>query len=180
MWHQAQAVQIPLGMILVMLIIPASIFGLTVLLFRALVRRGNLWQACLAFPSAWVTVEFLNALLSPHGAYPSLGYSQLDCLLVLQLVSLVGVWGISFCLLLLPATAAALLNQQGSDNEKTKLAVVVTAILAVVIVYGVWRLNDASQPGHSVKIALLATDANNKSPDMFPQDDESALTLVRH
>src|SRR5262245_43933272 len=136
MWQQARALQVPIGIVLAMLIVPAFLFSLVVLLFRAWVRRGGLWQASLSYPAAWVAIEFLNAIASPHGTFPNLGYTQLDCLPVLQVVSLVGIWGISFCLLLVPAVAAALLSQQRSPAQKIKLAAIACAILIAVFSYG--------------------------------------------
>jgi apolipoprotein N-acyltransferase len=177
LWQQARVVGIPTGVVLVMLIVPACVFGLVVLLFRAWVRRGALGRASLAFPTAWVAYELLLSAGSPDGTYPNMGYTQADCLPVLQVASLVGIWGTSYCVFLLPATAGALLSPQGSRGQKMKLAAVVGALLVAVLVYGSWRLADQGGPVQAVTVGLVATDAGNTFPDLFPQDDESALKL---
>ena len=56
----------------------------------------------------------MSNVSSPHGTFPNLGYTQMDFLPVLQVTSVAGIWGITFCLFLLPATIAAVLNQPGN------------------------------------------------------------------
>jgi hypothetical protein len=67
-------VQVPFGITVVFLLLPAGVFGLVVVLFRAYVRCGVLWRAALAFPTGWVAYEFLLSVSSPHGTYPNLGF----------------------------------------------------------------------------------------------------------
>src|SRR5579863_7391116 len=109
LWHYAHdVIELPLPVILIFLILPSCFFGLAVLMHRRFVRHGALWKAAFSFPALWVTYEFLNALTSPHSTIGNLGYTQMDFLPVVQIASLVGIWGITFCLFLLPATVAAL------------------------------------------------------------------------
>src|SRR5579862_7191930 len=88
---------LPLTVILVLLVIPSCVFGLAVLVHRRFVRRGDLWKASFAFPILWVAYEFLNAAALPDSSFGILGYTQMDLLPVIQVASLVGIWGISFC-----------------------------------------------------------------------------------
>lgn len=178
MWHYMVGVlKMPIGIVLIFLFVPGCIFGLTVLLFRKFIHRGAPCRAALSFPAAWVTWEYLNYATSPHGTFPNLGYTQMDCLPVLQLVSLVGIWGISFCLFLVPATIAALLSQQASRAGRKTVAVMTVAVFAGVFLYGIWRLTFTPTVEHSVNVGLLATDARQFRG--FPQDDETALDLLR-
>jgi apolipoprotein N-acyltransferase len=179
MWQQAQAVQMPFALVLVLIVVPACLFGLVILLFRTFVRRGNLWRAALVVPSAWVVLEFLNARNSAHGTYPNLGYTQLDCLPVLQVVAVVGIWGISALLLLVPTTLACVLSGYGTRRQKTALVGLVGVVLVLVLAHGFWRLASPRDAGNPVEVCLLAADADNRMPDLFPQDDTSALTLFR-
>jgi apolipoprotein N-acyltransferase len=176
MWHYMREIaQVPVGILIVFLMVPACVFGLAIVLYRACLRRNSLWQASLAFPALWVSFEFLNALVSPHSTFGNLGYTQMDCLTVLQVVSLVGIWGISFCLFLFLATIAAIWSGQASQSQKNALATIVLGMLIAVIGYGSWKLAGTqwSEPG--VKVGLIATDTGA----VFPRDDESALTLFR-
>jgi apolipoprotein N-acyltransferase-like protein len=108
MWHYLlMAIELPLLLVLVLSVVPACFFGLAVLLFRRFIVRGSLWKAALAFPTFWVTCEYVNNVTSPHGTFPNMGYTQMDLLPLLQVTSVVGIWGVSFCLFLLPAATLA-------------------------------------------------------------------------
>jgi apolipoprotein N-acyltransferase len=180
MWHyMADVLGTPVGIVLIFLILPGCLFGLVVLLFRRFIRRGALWRAVLVFPAAWVTLEYLNSVSSPHGTFANLGYTQMDCLPVLQVVSLVGIWGITFCLFLFPATIAALLSQQGSSASRTKLAGLVAFFLGGVFLFGAWRLTFVPAAEHTVNVGLLVTDTTGRFPEIFPEEDKTALELLR-
>jgi apolipoprotein N-acyltransferase len=174
MWHYVlSAIALPLSLVVIFSAAPACLFALAVLLFRKFILRSALWKAALAFPVFWVTCEYLNNVVSPHGTFSNLGYSQMDFLPVLQVTSLVGIWGISFCLFLLPATIAAALSRQGSARGRRRLAIAVAVFLAAVVAYGACRL--ISTPvAHSVKVGLMATGTGTT----FPHDDASALELL--
>jgi apolipoprotein N-acyltransferase len=114
MWHyMVRILETPVALVLIFLVVPGCLFGLVVLLFRVFIRRGASWKAILAFPCAWVSLEYLNSVTSAHGTFPNLGYTQMDCLPVLQIVSVVGIWGISFCLFLVPTAIAVLWSPHG-------------------------------------------------------------------
>jgi apolipoprotein N-acyltransferase len=175
MWHYLlSAIALPVPVVLISSAAPACLFALGVLLFRRFVIRGAPWKAAFAFPAFWVTFEYLNNVISPHGTFSNLGYSQMDFLPVLQVTSLVGIWGISFCLFLLPATIAAVLSRQGSAGERRRLAIAAAAFLAAVIAYGAWRLISTPVAQHSVEVGLMATGAGTT----FPHDDATALELL--
>jgi apolipoprotein N-acyltransferase len=180
MWHyMVHVLETPVPIVLVFVVVPGCLFGLVVLLFRMFIRRGALWKATLAFPAAWVSLEYLNSVTSLHGTFPNLGYTQMDCLPVLQIVSVVGIWGISFCLFLVPAAIAALLSSQGTSETRKKLAAVTVSVIAVVFIYGTWRLTVSPRTDQSVIVGLLATDAARQFPGIFPQNDKTALELFR-
>lgn len=175
MWrYLLSAIALPLPIVLISSALPACLFALGALLFRRFIIRGALWKAAFALPAFWVTCEYLNNVVSPHGTFSNLGYSQMDFLPVLQVTSLVGIWGISFCLFLLPATIAAVLSRQGSAGERRRLAIAVAAFLVAVVAYGAWRLISTPLAQYSVKVGLMATGAGTP----FPHDDASALKLL--
>ncbi len=176
MWHYLlRAIEVPLPLVLLLSLVPACLFGLAVLLFRGFVLRGALWRAVLVFPAFWVTFEYLNSLASPHGTFPNIGYTQMDFLPVLQVVSVTGIWGIGFCLFLLPATMSALLSQYGTRRDKVRLAIVIGVFLALLLGFGSWRLIATPSPEHSVRIGLVATGTGTT----FPHDDRAALALFQ-
>ena len=163
-------------LVLIFSAVPACLFGLDVLLYRGFLLRGALWKAALVFPAFWVAFEYLNNVASPNGTFPNMGYSQMDFLPVLQVTSLVGIWGIGFCLLLFPAVIAALLSRKGRGLERQRLAIAAGVFFAAVIGYGVWRLVSTPAPEHSVTVGLMATGVDTP----FPRDDSTALQLLRN
>jgi apolipoprotein N-acyltransferase len=176
MWfYFLTALSMPLFVVVFLSAVPSCFFGAAVLLFRRFVLRGDLGKAALSFPVFWVTLEYLNNLTSPHGTFPNMGYTQMDFLPVLQVTSLTGIWGITFCLFLLPTTIAAVLSQTGKMSQKKRLATAVGVFLALVIGWGSWRLMFTPAPEHSVKIGLMATGTDTT----FPHDDTSGLKLLQ-
>src|SRR5215469_13588320 len=141
MWfYFLTAISIPIFIVVLLSAVPSCFFGLAVLLFRRFILRGDLGKAALSFPVFWVTVEYLNNLTSPHGTFPNMGYAQMNFLPVLQVTSLTGIWGITFCLFLLPATIAAVLSQAGTVSQRKRLATAVGVFLAIVVGWGSWRV----------------------------------------
>jgi apolipoprotein N-acyltransferase len=136
----------------------SSVFGAAVLLYRGAVVRGKLWQAVLVFPASWVTLEFVVAMLSAHGTFGNISYSQMDFLPILQIASVTGIWGISFCIFLFAAAITAL-AESGSVFRKIALAAFAGIFLAIVIGFGFWRLAATPKDSPAVKVALIASDA---------------------
>jgi apolipoprotein N-acyltransferase len=147
-----------------------SIFGAValvaagaVLLFRALMLRGAVWSGLIAFPAAWVAMEWVRNLTTPHGTAGSLAYTQLKFLPFLQLASITGPWGMSFLLLCFPAALAIGLHlRKSSRKQAPKQALRVIAatlvVLAAVLIFGAIRL--AMTPrGQQVRVGLVASDA---------------------
>jgi apolipoprotein N-acyltransferase len=159
LWHYfSSALHGPLAVRVEIVAVPALVFTLAVLLFRALARRGARWRALLAFPSVWVSFEYIFNLTSPHGTAISLSYSQLNFLPVLQLASITGPWGISFLLLSFSAALALGLDLRGTaPRQALRIVSVTLCITVLVLVFGAVRLAQPS-PGHRVRVGLVASD----------------------
>jgi apolipoprotein N-acyltransferase len=175
-WHYLHRVLgIPLVPTVSIIFLPAAMFALGVLFFRRCVLRGALLQAAFSFPAFWVSYEFLNASTSIHSTAGNLAYSQLNFLPVLQIASITGIWGISFCVLLLPATIAAICAIPGQTHAKKLLGLSVAIFLLAVLGCGAWRLHSA-KPAPLVTVALVATDLPE---NMLPTTQEDSLRLLR-
>jgi apolipoprotein N-acyltransferase len=177
MWgYFLNTVQMPPPLAASMIVGSALLFGLAVLLFRALLLRGLPLTATAVLPAAWAVIEYAASVLSPNGAWWSLAYTQAGVLPILQTASLTGPWGITFLVLGVPAAAAALLASRPTRPSRPagrlRVAVTTTVILALTVGYGVWRLR---APGGAVaqqgaeKVALLATDQDGWAPVDSPE-----------
>lgn len=149
---------LPLPAHLVFVILPAVGFGLAVLLFRTASVRGKLWQAWLSFPTAWIAYEYVVAWLSPHSTFGNLAYNQMNFLPVIQIASVTGIWGISFCLLIFASTAAIATNASLRTAPHTRVVFALTLLgLAGTIGFGFWRVrSSAHEP--SVIVGLVSSD----------------------
>jgi apolipoprotein N-acyltransferase len=100
-WSYLRVV-LPTWIVSSFLVSGACLFTVGVLLFRMGVVRGKLWQAALVFPAFWASAEFSIAVLSIHGTFGNISYSQMNFLPILQIASITGIWGISFTIFCLP------------------------------------------------------------------------------
>ncbi len=170
-WRFYQLV-IPLPLRLVILLAMSVVFAAVVLAFRTAWLRREWIRAVLLPPAIWVAVEYLVEFRSPNSTSNNLAYSQMDNLHVLQLVSLTGIWGISFLLFLLPAGLAILTAPQ-ADVYRGRVALAVAVVAAMVLGYGQWRLH-ATRRGSSLMVAMIDSDAPQT---LFPSGGD-ALQLV--
>src|ERR1051326_3998000 len=154
-----------IALALVAMAIPSIVFGLCVLLPRAFARRGRPLLAALSWPCAWVMYEYLTMVVSPHGTFGNIAYTQMNVLPLLQLASVTGVWGISFCVMLLSSTIAA---------RDSRVARAVLMFYLVVFSFGWWRLQSRSV-AECARIGLIASDSRENVLPQEPGPDSTRL-----
>jgi len=171
----------PLWLTLVILFAPSLLFGWFVSIHRTFILRGQILRAAFTLPILWTAFEYLNEVGSPHSTWGNPAYTQMNCLPIIQIASITGIWSISFLVFLFPSTIAALLAPENIASEnpdrgfrpsKPAVATSAAAIFAVVLGYGFYRL--ATTPtSPRVTVALIATD--KKLSPLGP----AAVALVR-
>jgi len=172
-WHYVrQVVQIPLGLAIATILVPAILFALAVVFYRALLRKGNPWLAALAFPTTMVASEYLVSL--SQGTFLSTGYTQLADLPLLQLAAMTGIWGISFAVNLFPSALAALVS--ASATHRLRMASALVLLYACVLGYGFLRLHSTPRATGAIRVGLVETHAG---PDIFPPDAKSTIALFQ-
>ena len=172
-WHYLHGVVgVPLAMIVMFTALPGVVLALCLLLFRRLLLRGHGIAAMLAMPALWVAIEYLNAQTSPHGTFGNLAYSQMDLLPVLQLASITGLWGISFLLLLVPASLAVTSMRRLSTGTRLAAVAIVAVTLGATLAYGYARLY--APVTDSVKVGLASVEKPVR-PDLSAPAGQSLL-----
>jgi apolipoprotein N-acyltransferase len=175
MWSYLRVVT-PVWLTLVILCAPSLAFALIVSVYRRFVLSGQTVRAVLALPVLWTAVEYLVEFRSPHSTFGNLGYTQMDCLPLIQIASITGIWSISFIVLLFPSTIAALFapNLDGPNSRPARPAIAITAAAIFVLVfgYGFYRLATTRVSPH-VTVALISADK-----PLFPQG-RATVELVR-
>ncbi|QNI30298.1 hypothetical protein H7849_14030 [Alloacidobacterium dinghuense] len=173
-WSYSRTV-LPTLLVVCILLATACLFAIAVLLFRSRIVRGKLWQAVLIVPAFWVSCEYLIAVTSVHGTFGNISYSQMNFLPILQIASVTGIWGISFCIFLFASTVAAMCSS-GTVSTKISLVLAVFVFLACVFGYGIWRLAATPRDSATVKVALIASD---ESANIHPQTTAQAEAIFQ-
>ena len=150
-------------------------------------RRAFGFRAYLLAPFIWTTTELGRQYLWDGFPWALLGYSQLRFLPVAQVASVVGVYGLSWLLALGAAAAAAIVLERG--RQRWPLAASVAALVTLIAVWGVSRLNDSwlTGSGDPVRVAvvqgnILQDDKNaayTGNRDVAAQINERYLDLTR-
>ncbi|HZP61108.1 MAG TPA: nitrilase-related carbon-nitrogen hydrolase [Opitutaceae bacterium] len=148
---------LPLPVHLAMIFLPSLAFGLGVLAHRFFLRRRQLWPALLALPAIWTSYVYLLSLSSPHGTFGALAYTQADCLPILQLAALGGIWPIEFLLLFIPTAVAVAVGAGVPRREKIRMEAAVSAVVGAALIYGFFRLG-APPEGRPMSVGLIASD----------------------
>ena len=165
--------ELPPQITILYFVVPAVVFGLGVLFVRGFVRRGSLFLASLALPVYWVAYEYLSAVASPHSTWGNLAYTQMNCLPVIQIAAVTGIWGISFIVFLFAGAVGALLSGGGERWRRRALAIAVGIVICAVFVFGRWRMQ--SNPSEAVTVTLVARDV---PMSVYLGSEEQALGLV--
>ena len=144
----------PAPIVLALLVAPAIVFGLAVAFGGAAARRLGPLSGALAFPAAWTSYEFLLSLVSPHGTALSLGYSQVQWLTLMQVVSLTGLWGVVFLVTYVPSALAAAVS-----SREPRAAAPALVLLLAVLAFGAYRLHHV-EPSSTIRVGLAVTDTD--------------------
>ena len=155
-----------------------AVFGLLV---AGAVRRFGT-RGLLVAPPAWVATELARTLLFGGFPWALVGYTQTTVLSVAQIASLVGVYGLSFLVVLLSASLAL----AAVSRDRSGLVAVACAALLVAsaVLWGRARLADGrlTRTGTLVRVGLVQGDVPQDQKWVPGLEDEILtryLTLSR-
>ncbi len=165
------------------------VFWLPYLADRLLVSRLRGFATTLVFPLLQVSLEYINTIASPFGSWGTLAYTQHSFLPLLQLLSITGMWGISFLI----AWLAPVVNyawEQDFALQRVRIGILTYGgILALVLVYGSVRMAFFPPQSQTVQVAsfiqttdylsFLRMDGLLASQDRFPELGERLLQQSR-
>lgn len=133
----------------------AIVFAIILTIFRYFAIRRKSWVTSFVFASGLTAYEFIASLYSPHGAVGSIAYTQISNLLIIQIASITGIWGITFILSLIPASIALAWYCPQNRRFGIKASIIPLSLLLLTIIFGFYRLNMPSE-GVNVKIGIAA------------------------
>lgn len=140
-------------------LIPSLIMAVFGALYSVMARRLALSLLLLTAPALWTSLEFLRSELGSWSfSYGVLGYSQHGVGPVLQLAGLLGVYGISFWLVLINVGLAGLVVHARRWSVHKRCAVLGVVVAAVVLVpaYGLARQSSFREDaGPAARVAAV-------------------------
>lgn len=128
---------------------------------RLLAPRLRGLKATLVFPSTLVTMEYLFNVVGPNGSWGSLAYTQYGSLALLQLVSLTGLWGLSFLVGWGAGTAAYVFEPGRARPERARAGLAFAAVLTAALLYGGARLALPHAGGPALRVASVSPQYEN-------------------
>ena len=133
---------------LVMAFFMALMGSLPFLADRCLAPRLKGFIGTLVFPLAVTAMFFLYNLVSPMGSFGTVGYEQYSNQALTQLVSITGLWGLTFLVSWFGPVVNWAWERSFNWPVVNRGLMVFTAILSVVLVFGGFRLSFAHiEPG---------------------------------
>ena len=131
----------------------ALLYFLPFALDRLIAPRIGGFASTFVLPLAWTSIEWATSVVSPYGSWGSVAYTQSDILPLLQLMSITGMWGISFLI----AWCAAVVNwawERRFDWRSVRDGLLLYAgVITLVLVLGGVRLAAFPPRGIAVRIA---------------------------
>jgi apolipoprotein N-acyltransferase len=159
----------PLLSLLSLLGLRPILFPLCILFARLLHRRLSLLPTLLAFPAGWTVMEFVAGLLSPHGSFGSVAYSEVSVPIVLQSASLFGMYSITFVLSLVASSLALAIRDR---RVRLTAASVAAAICMVDLLFGATRL--VAQQPEVVRVAAVGPLTQADGTDSLASDRQTS------
>ena len=134
---------------------------------RLLGARLGTWPRMLLFPASFVASDWLMGLIHLTGTIGSPAYSQYGVLPLMQLVSVTGMYGLTF-LVIWFASAVNAVWENGFRWRATRLPLAVFgSVLAAVFAFGFARLSLAAPTSPTVKAATITL-----SPAVYNQAND--------
>jgi len=125
---------------------------------RLLAPRLGSVSRTLVFPLAVTAIEFLAGFGNPFGTAGSVAYSQYANLPLVQLVSLTGIWGLTFLVSWLAPVVNEIWESALSRRGTYVALVLFLAAVCTVLVFGGIRLAFPGTTSGTVRVAALAPD----------------------
>lgn len=148
---------VPAAQHAVIVAVMGTVGGLIILADRVVAPRLPGWGRTLVLPFTAVSASFATYAANPFGTWGEQAYTQLGVLPLVQLVSVTGLWGLSF-LMAWTASAANLVWERGWRGPGVRpVAVAWAAVITSVLLFGSVRLlRDAGAP--TLRVAAVAWD----------------------
>jgi apolipoprotein N-acyltransferase len=135
---------------------------------RLLAHRLKGFAATLVFPLAVTAMDFIGATTSPMGSIGAQAYAQYGNLALMQLLSITGMWGITFLVNWLASVVNWAWERGFAWPEIRRGAALYASVLLLVILYGSARLAFAPPATGTVRVhGFTAVDMRQVKPELL-------------
>jgi len=122
---------------------------------RFVANRIGGFASTLVLPCGWVMTEYLVARFTPYGSWGAAAYSQHENLALLQIVSITGLYGVSFLIAWFAAVCNWAWERRFEWHEIRHGATWVVAVAVAILFFGGARLALTPPESPSVRVASL-------------------------
>ena len=137
-------------------------------------RMTGFWTT-LVFPLAYTTVEYVFSLVNPYGTWTFLGYTQFGNLPLMQIVSITGIFGITFLITWFGSVVNWVWEQKFEWSKIGQGIKIYASVMVVVLLFGGVSLVFFSPKSNEVKVAGVQSDLPSKIID--PQEIEKRESI---
>jgi len=128
---------------------------------RLIARRLTGLLSTMVFPCLWTAVEYLKSFIPGAATFGSLAYSQYGDLPLMQLVSLTGIWGLTFLISWFAPVVNFIWEKKVEWLKIRSVAGAFAAVFAAVMVFGGARLALFPPAGEYVRTAGITATGTN-------------------
>jgi len=142
----------------------AAIYGLMLVLpfvaDRLLTPSIGGFAGTLVLPLAWVVMEFVQATTTPYGSWGAAVYTQHENLVLLQIVSITGLYGVGFLIAWAASVGNWLIDADWELGATRRGATIFAVVLIAVLTFGYLTalLGFHAECGHGARFEALESD----------------------
>jgi apolipoprotein N-acyltransferase len=155
---------IPVPFLWLYVLITFAVFAgnyLPFVLNRILAPKLGGFVSTFVFPLCWVSKEYLVSVFSPYSTIGSAAYTQFDNLALLQIVSITGIYGVTFLIGWFAAVVNWAWEQDFSWEKVNRGVIALVSTLAVVVVFGSARQVITPSSSETVRIASVSVEVDH-------------------
>ncbi|MBU1086852.1 MAG: apolipoprotein N-acyltransferase [Candidatus Omnitrophica bacterium] len=145
-------------------LVHVSLFGLLILclylalefsLWSVFLPEPSHWSSLIIGPALWILIERLRGVLFGGFFWGMLGYSQFENIALIQSADKLGVWGISFAIVLINFILFQILDQRKHGNKIPVYVYIPILYLVSIYTYGWTILNTKPFSQPSCKLSMI-------------------------
>jgi apolipoprotein N-acyltransferase len=174
-WWNILGYGVPLPFFLISMAISTLLIGaLPYLADRLLAPRLPGFAATLVYPLTVTALDFLTVSANPLGSFGAQAYTQYNSLVLMQLLSVTGMWGITFLIAWFATIVNYAWERSFSWPEIRRGVVIYAGIVLAVMTYGNIRLAFFQPQAGTMRVhGFTAADGQQVKPELMQAQQES-------